>query len=247
MNNKTLAILHVSPPVHGAAAIGDFIVDSESIASRLGLIVIPITSARTIEDIGSFKLRKLFAAISLTAKVFSSLCWNRPKAIYYTASSSGVGFYRDLIVTFPIKIYTYIIKSKLYLHYHTKGISDFIGSSKFKHILVKWLFWNSRIIVLSPTLKMEYLPLILDQQIFCLPNLVDDPFANDDFQSYVVQKFSKCRENVSFLYISNMIKSKGYQYLLDLAVICRGEPFTFHFAGAWQSEQDERDFKVYSR
>ena len=242
MNKRSLAILHVSPPVHGAAAIGDFIAGSKSIASRLGLIVIPITSARTIEDIGSFKLRKLFAAISLTAKVFSSLCWSRPKAIYYTASSSGVGFYRDLIVTFPIKIYTYISKSKLYLHYHTKGISDFIGSSKLKHILVKWLFWNSRVIVLSPSLRIEYLSLISEQQIYCLPNLVDDPFDNNDFQSHIDQKFTKFRESVNFLYISNMIKSKGYQYLLELALLCRGKPFTFHFAGAWQSKKDEKDF-----
>jgi glycosyltransferase involved in cell wall biosynthesis len=242
MNNKTLAILHVSPPVHGAAAIGDFIVDSESIASRLGLFVIPIVSARNIEEIGSFKFRKFFSAISMTVKVLTSLCWNRPKTIYYTASSSGVGLYRDLVVTFPIKIYTCLSKSKLYLHYHTKGISDFIGSSKLKYFLVKWLLWNSRVIVLSPSLKIEYLSLIPEQQIYCLPNLADDPFDNNDFQIHIDQKFSKCRESVNFLYVSNMIKSKGYQYLLELAVLCRGKPFAFNFAGAWQSKQDERDF-----
>ena len=91
MNKKTLAILHVSPPVHGAAAIGDFIAGSKRIASRLGLFVIPIVSARTIEEISSFKLRKFFTTINMIAKVLASLCWNRPKRIYYTASSSGIG------------------------------------------------------------------------------------------------------------------------------------------------------------
>ena len=242
MSIKTLAILHVSPPVHGAAAVGDFIVGSKAIASRLGLLVIPIISARSIEDIGSLKWRKFFAAISLSAKILVSLSWNRPRTIYFTASSSGVAFYRDLIVTFPIKVYTCLFNSNLYLHYHTKGISDFIGRSKLKRILVKWLFWNSRVIILSPSLKIEYLPLICNQQIFCLPNLVGDPFANDDFEYHIDQKFSKPDKSVSFLFISNMIKSKGYQYILDLALLCKEKPFTFHFAGAWQSEDDERDF-----
>ena len=77
MSNKTLAILHVSPPVHGAAAIGDFIVGSKTIVGKLDLLVIPIASARSIEDIGSFRVRKILATFSLTVRVLFFLCWHR--------------------------------------------------------------------------------------------------------------------------------------------------------------------------
>ena len=88
MKSKVLAVMHMSPPIHGASAVGDFIATSDTLKAELSLTFIPMRFASSIEDIGSFSYGKILTAAKLFLQIICALLRERPTVIYYTASSS---------------------------------------------------------------------------------------------------------------------------------------------------------------
>jgi len=240
---NALFILHQSPPVHGAAKVGDNIQASDLVKQSFDAEFIKITSASSVDDVGAFAFRKLALALKLLFDVIATLFTHKPDVVYYTASTEGFAFYRDVLVTLPLKLYVIFFRKKLYFHFHTKGISKFIEGSSVKHSLAKFLLWRSQLIVLSELLASEYKPLISSMNnVHILPNSVSDPWDAGVFSSFIAEKFSSRKDGVNFLFLSNMIPSKGYKCVLKLAEKTRGQSFAFHFAGGWQSKLDEEEF-----
>lgn len=52
MKPRILFILHLPPPVHGAAMMGQYIHDSKVINERFDCHYINLTTAKTLQDIG---------------------------------------------------------------------------------------------------------------------------------------------------------------------------------------------------
>ena len=147
---KTLFILHYSPPVHGAAKVGDTIVNNESIRNNFKTAFVKIESSNKIDDIGSFKIRKIFLLIQLLFKVCYQLIVFRPHKVYYTPSPSGFAFYRDVVTISLIKFYVFVRRTVarstgVYFHYHARGIRDFTAASKISRVLTEYLIKNTNI------------------------------------------------------------------------------------------------------
>ena len=241
-NIKVLAVLHMSPPVHGASAVGDFIANSETIKTELDFRAIPMRFANSIEEIGPFSCRKLFVACKLFLRVIGSLLSQRPTVVYYTASSSGFAFVRDLFITLPIKLYSFWSGSPVYFHFHTKGIAHFVGTSIVKRYLVRWLFWRSNLILLSEGLADEYLQFVKMEAISFLPNSVSDPLSGESYDDVFKERDNSHKTDINFLFMANMMRTKGYETVLKLAAATKDRPFNFHFAGAWKKDEDEKNF-----
>ena len=77
--SKILFILHLPPPVHGAAMVGKYIHDSELINSELDCSYINLTTASSLEDIGKVGLRKLTAFVRLLVKIRIRLNWQKSR------------------------------------------------------------------------------------------------------------------------------------------------------------------------
>ena len=129
---KLLLILHHSPPIHGASKVGDIILNSKEIASNFDTRYIKIKSSDGIENIGKFGISKILKSITLFFNVFFLLCSFRPQKIYFTVSPFGFAFYRDLIISIPIKCYSFFKQCDVFYHYHASGIKEFTSSSKLK-------------------------------------------------------------------------------------------------------------------
>ncbi|HFU75307.1 MAG TPA: glycosyltransferase, partial [Arcobacter sp.] len=74
------------------------------------------------------------------------------------------------------------------------------------------------------------------------PNGVENNFTAEEFEKYIEKKDFK---DIHILYLSNMIKSKGYFEVLKLAKLYSDQEYMFHFAGGWQSKEDEKEFFAY--
>ena len=61
-------------------------------------------------------------------------------------------------------------------------------------------------------------------------------------EDVIREKYTNVKAGIAFLFMANMIRSKGYERILRLAADTKDRAFTFHFAGAWQNEEDERAF-----
>lgn len=240
---KVLFILHHSPPVHGAAKVGDTIVNSQLIKNVFNTRYIKIKSSSSIEEIGALKIKKIGLLIELFLKLIFHLIYFRPQKIYYTASPNGFAFYRDLVIMMPIKAYAFLGKPKIYLHYHSKGIKEFTLSSKMSKVLTKLLIKNAGIIFISDIMKSEVGELKKVNDIFVLNNGVQSNFSDSDFEQVLKDRIKNDMVNV--LYLSNMIKDKGYDRVLEIAKTqkkLKNKHIHFHFAGSWSSKADQHFF-----
>ena len=239
MKTKLLFILHTPPPNHGAAKVGEFIVKSEKINNSFKCKFIPIKSSDSISDIGKVNFKKFYLVLELYIKILYALIFFRPNKIYFTSSIKSIAFYRDLLLSTLWKTYKKFKKCDVYYHYHTKGINEFISKSNKNKILTNFFVKDVNIILLSPMLKNDINELNTYKNIYYLPNGVEDNLSEDEFLDSL-NKYKSSQINILFL--SNMIKTKGYFDVLLLANELKDENIIFHFAGGWQYEKDKEEF-----
>ncbi len=245
MKPKLLCILHRSPPMHGAAKVGDFISDSKELQEKFECKFLTIKSSESIREIGKFNVKKLYYITELYLKVLYMLVIFKPDKVYYTASIHGLAFYRDLIISSLWKAYAKIVNVDIYYHYHTKGVSEFVASSKIKTILTNFFVRNVNIILLSPLLKDDWKNITTYKRFLFLPNGVEDPFTENQFDAYIEKKYDKEPDTVHVLYLAHMIIEKGYKEVLFLAKNYKNSNFHFHFAGSFKDEDLKKDFFSY--
>jgi len=242
MKPKLLCILHRSPPTHGAAKVGDFISESKKLNEKFDCQFITIKSSNTIGNIGKINFKKLYLVVKLYIKIFIALIFFRPDKIYFTASINSIAFYRDILLSTLWKCYKLFKKTDIYYHYHTKGINKFVSVSKKNLKLTNFFLKDVNLILLSPLLKDDFKKIDNYKNILYLPNGVENNLTNKEFISYLEEKKF---HNINILYLSNMIKSKGYFEILKLANLFKNKKYHFHFAGGWQDKEDEKEFFKY--
>lgn len=238
---KLLCILHYSPPAHGASKVGDFIKSSEKLKEEFDCRFIKIKSSDTIGDIGKVNFKKIYFVLELFFKILFMVLVFRPNKIYFTASIRGVAFYRDLLLSNIWKAYKLFTSCEIFYHYHTKGIKEFVKSDRNKK-LTKYFLKDINLVLLSPMLKADFEDVKTYTKVLYLPNGVEDSYDKNSFESYISKKDF---EKVNILYLSNMIKEKGYFEVVKLASKYADKNYHFHFAGGWQNSDDEKDFFEY--
>jgi len=241
---KLLCVLHRSPPMHGAAQVGDFIAASAKINSNFECRFITIRSSDSVADIGGFSFRKCYLMLVVFMKILSALFFFRPDRIYFTASIRGAAFVRDLTFSLLWKAYKFFRPTHVFYHYHTKGVNDFVVRSKINLYSTRFFIKNVNLVLLGPELADDF-RLVADlSSIYFLPNGVLRNSTEVEVLDSLQAKFS-LSSKVNVLYLSNMIKSKGYFDVLKLALNDSSDDFIFHFAGGWQNEKDRDDFHQY--
>lgn len=235
---KLLCILHYSPPAHGASKVGDFIKSNETLKDKFNCRFIKIKSSNTLEDIGKMNYKKIYYVLELFFKILFTIIIFRPNKIYFTASSKGFAFYRDIVICNIWKTYMKVTTCDVYYHYHTKGIDDFVKNSRNKK-LTKYFLKDVNLILLSPMLKDDFKNVQTYKNVLYLPNGVENNYNENEFKQYILNKNF---EKLNILYLSNMIKEKGYFEVLKLALKNKDKNYHFHFAGGWQNKKEEKGF-----
>lgn len=244
MKPKLLCILHRSPPIHGAAKVGDFVASSNKLVESFHCKFITIKSSETIEDIGRISIKKIYYILELFFRVAWVLIIFRPQKIYFTASVRGVAFFRDLMISLVWKVYGLFKKTEVYYHYHTKGVSSFVSHSAVNLMLTRFFLRRVNLILLSPVLLDDFDKVATFNRACYLPNGVENPSTESECNTYLSCKFHR-EKQLEVLYLSNMIKEKGYFNLLELANETKAQPIHYHFAGGWNSTEDEKEFFSY--
>lgn len=243
---KLLLILHHSPPIHGASKVGDIILNSKEIASHFDTRFIKIKSSDGIENIGKFGISKILKSVTLFFNVFFLLCSFRPQKIYFTVSPFGFAFYRDLIISIPIKCYCFFKNCDVFYHYHASGIKNFTASSKGNLRATNFFMKGVNIILISKLMLSELSLVKSYKQVVYLNNGVEDNLNDKEFYG-IIENREKSK-SINVLYLSNMILEKGYDTVLNLAKLIKHvnkDYIKFHFAGGWSSAKDEVFFKAF--
>lgn len=218
MKPKILYILHFPPPVHGAAMVGQYIRESESINNALDGRYINLGTSRTIDEIGKGSLKKWWRYFLLLWKTGFSVLNFRPNLVYLTLTSKGGGFYKDALVAIKAKT----LGARLVYHFHNKGVST-RQDRWLDNLLYKIVFKNADVILLSEHLYPDIKKYIPENRVHICPNGIPEIIQSSQFK---IQ--SESIKPVEILFLSNLIESKGLFVLLEACKILMEKGMIFH-------------------
>lgn len=165
MKQKVLFIMHMPPPVHGAAMVGQYIHDSKLVNDKFQCHYINLTTAKNLHDIGKLGVRKLVCFWYLLKNIHRTIKDVKPQLVYITPNACGVAFYKDFIVVQMVKA----MGCKVAVHYHNKGVA-----TRQDRLIDNWLyrrfFCGIKVILLSENLYSDIQKYVDRKNVFVCPN-----------------------------------------------------------------------------
>ena len=215
MKPRILFILHLPPPIHGAAMMGKYIQESELINSSFDCFCINLATAGSLSDIGHVSLEKLLKYLLLLRYISHVVKEIRPELVYITPNAGGKAFFKDFIVVQMLKS----MECKIIAHYHNKGVSAY-QSKWIYNFLYKRFFSNLKVILLAENLYKDIAKYVKREDVYICPNGIP---------SSCKEEMEARRNNVipHLLFLSNLLISKGVIVLLDALKILKEKEYTF--------------------
>jgi glycosyltransferase involved in cell wall biosynthesis len=200
MKKRILFIVSLPPPVHGAALMNQFLVSSRLINSEFDCSFLSLNFSNSINDIGVFKVRKIWEMLLFSIKLIRRLAQFKPHLVYFTIAPVGAAFYRDAFFSLLIKMFNI----RILYHLHGKGIND-SSRSFFKRAIYKRVFNNADVIVLAASLTKD-ISKIYRGKPFVLAN---------GLPKFICEKEKTASEFPTILFLSNLVRTKGVEIFLE--------------------------------
>ncbi|WP_299121220.1 glycosyltransferase family 4 protein [uncultured Winogradskyella sp.] len=209
---KILVLAQLPPPVHGVSVINKNIIDSSLINSEFDLVIVPLSFVKKIKEIGRPSLAKVWSLIATFIKLFKVLISKKIDLVYFTISPTGYAFYRDIFFVLLLKLF----KKKIVYHLHGKGIKENSEKSKVNKFFYEWVFKNTKVIILSDLLNYD-IEGIYKSESYILNNGIE----NVKFEKQVIP------EIITFVFLSNLMESKGIKIFLEAIKITFEKKYNF--------------------
>ncbi len=192
---KVLFLVQLPPPVHGASLMNKTIIDNPIVQSELDVDIIEIQLANSMKDMGGFSFRKILNALKSYTKLVIKLINNNYDLVYFTLSPLGFAFYKDLVLVFVLKLFN----KKILYHLHGKGILEKTTNSRFQKKLYSYVFKNTEVIMLAKVLYKD-----IENVSPTKPRIIPNGIPKIE-----KQKSKDKGTNTKFIYLSNLVESKG--------------------------------------
>ena len=239
MKPKVLFIMHMPPPVHGAAVMGQYIHDSRLINEAFDCYYINPSISKTVGSVGKFDFSKVWMSFLVCFKILHIMLTKKINLCYFTATlGEGPGVVQNVLIIFLLKIFN----KKIILHFHNKGCKRAVQKSKIYHYAYKYMFHQVKVILLSDLLYSDVEDYVKWEDVYICPNgiPVEGGWKKDDARCLKDDEKRRTR----LLFLSNLIVSKGVLVLLDALKMLKekGYDFVCDFVGGETKEIDAKRF-----
>lgn len=231
---KVLFIMHMPPPVHGAAMVGKYIHDSKIVCDSFDCHYENMMLASSLEDIGKGGVKKVFNLIVQLKRFERAIKEFRPDLVYITPNAAGGAFYKDFVVVQYVKhcLKKYSPNAQVVIHYHNKGVAT--RQNRFlDDLLYKKFFKGLKVILLANVLYEDVKKYVAKKDVFICPNGIPESLQYEPIAE---------RNNPipKIFFLSNLIVSKGVIVLLDALKMLNERGYCF-FCNVVGGETDELD------
>ena len=224
--------MHMPPPVHGAAMVGQYIHDSKLINREFDCHYINLTTAKNLQDIGKVGMRKLLDFFKLLKKIRHEVKVVKPQLVYVTPNACGGAFYKDFVVVLMLKR----LGCQVVVHYHNKGVAT-RQEKWLDNVLYKRFFKGVKVILLSECLYEDVKKYVNRKDVLICANGIP---CSSDLDSHSIPSSTSQTLIPHILFLSNLLVSKGVVALLDALRILKdkGCSFVCDFVGGETVEMD---------
>lgn len=233
--SKILFFTSFPPPNTGQTIATKLIYESIDPYFYLNKINI-VDKKRLSRDSGKFSLSVFFFLCKNLAKLVFSLHKKNYDFVYVVYAPSSFALVRDFLITLIVKKFS---KAKLIAHIHSGNygvnFNSPIKNKMFSYIINK----VDRLIFLSPMLN-NLNNIVSVNKIFYLTNMISKDVICNSIEVFNKINNKKNRVNIKIYYISNMIKEKGYEDVLNAAEIYKNNyspNFILYLVGGWKSPE----------
>ena len=237
---KNLYFVQLPPPIHGVTTINKFIYESKKINENFQTDLIEIRYSDNLSQLQKFTFGKIIKHFVIAGKLLQKLITFKPNYVYFTIVPTGVGFYKDLLFLWLMKLSS----ATPVLHLHGKGIAEKVENKLIKRIY-EWAFSKSIIIHLSKRLLDKELGrLHLKNTKKCFVENGVEEIKTDFIES------SKNKDVVNILFLSNLFESKGVFVALEAFRLLplEKENVVLHLVGGMSSkEMEEKINKIIAK
>lgn len=231
---RVLFIMHMPPPVHGAAMVGKYIHDSKIVNDSFDCQYENMMLASSLEDIGKGGVKKVFNLVAQLKRFKKAIKEFRPDLVYITPNAAGGAFYKDFVVVQYVKhcLKKYSPKALVVAHYHNKGVST-RQNRWLDNYLYKKFFKGLKVILLANVLYEDVKKYVSRKDVLICPNGIPESLQYEPMAE---------RNNPvpQILFLSNLIVSKGVIVLLDALKILNERRIDF-ICNVVGGETDELD------
>ena len=242
MKPKILFIMHMPPPVHGAAMVGQFIHDSELINESFDCHYVNMAVATRLEDIGKggwHKVKGIFRKLWEIRKVVEEV---NPDLVYITPNSAGAPFYKDFITVMMLKM----MGQRIVMHFHNKGVAT-RQNSRMDNWLYHRYFKNVSLILLADALYEDVKKYVRKEDVLVCPNAIPEiSMATECVASKISSSSIESDSNriPRILWLTNIMKTKGImEFLAALKILKdKGVKYQVDFVGGLTKEMTGDEF-----
>lgn len=220
--------MHMPPPVHGAAMMGQYIRNSALVNSSFDCRYMNLSTSKELKDVGRLRPGKAIAFLRLLSRIRRQIRDFSPDLVYITPNTVGWPFYKDLLICQSVKS----MGCRVVAHYHNKGVST-RQDRWLDDKLYRLAFRNQKNILLSERLFGDICRYADRRDVYIVPNGI--PAETE------VECTKASGGPLRILFLSNMMASKGVWTLLEaLRILSRsGADFRCDFVGGWKDVDRE--------
>ncbi|HUQ65007.1 MAG TPA: glycosyltransferase family 4 protein [Flavitalea sp.] len=219
MRKSILFMVHLPPPVHGAAMRNKSLLESKLLNNEYNIVPLPLKFTDNMKDLGKFSVLKIWLMISHSFKLISIFSTKKINLVYFTMSPSGGAFYRDILFIFIIRLF----RKKALLHFRMKGIKR-TSQTPIGKILVKYAFNKSDVICLSKH-HVEDMAGLTNNQPFIVPNGIKVETAYLHLADEYVHAH---HDMIKILFLSNLSRKKGIPELINALHLLDEKGYILH-------------------
>jgi glycosyltransferase involved in cell wall biosynthesis len=233
LKRSILFILHLPPPIHGAAMVGQYIKNGSVVNETFDTDFINLAISDQLGQIGKYQIGKFYRLMKLMSEFLSMLFKKKHDLYYITLTAKGSGFYKDFAIVLILKMF----RKKIIYHFHNKGILT-LQDNIYNNFLYRFLFKDTQSILLSEKLYYDLEKYVNIEDVYFCPNGLPK-------SDLTVATKAEVPARVRILFLSNMMIEKGILVLLEACKILKekGVEFICDFVGPW-TDITEKDFNT---
>ena len=244
MKPKILFIMHMPPPVHGAAMVGQFIHDSKLINDSFDCHYVNMAVATRLEDVGKGGWHKVKGAWKKLLEIRKAVKQVKPDFVYITPNSAGAPFYKDFISIMMLKM----MGQRIVMHFHNKGVAT-RQERWLDNRLYRRYFKNVKLILLADALYDDVNKYMKREDVFVCPNAIPEIEMATECVKLKFEHVSSAADVHAvprILWLTNIMKTKGIMEFLEALKLLKEKGVKFHadFVGGLTKEMTGDEFDM---